>query len=83
MAYLRCPECRLTAHASAYFIHGDRCPRCMTEMEPADRFRDARDGRRGDRRDRRRAGRSGAPRLTSRALSTFYPAAPCRSFPDA
>ena len=41
MAYLRCPECRLTAHASAYFIHGDRCPRCMTEMEPADRFRDA------------------------------------------
>ena len=41
MAYLRCPECRLTAHASAYFIHGDRCPRCMTEMEPADHFRDA------------------------------------------
>jgi hypothetical protein len=41
MAYLRCPECRLTAHASAYFIHGDRCPRCLTEMEPADRFRDA------------------------------------------
>ena len=41
MAYLRCPDCRLTAHASAYFIHGDRCPRCLTLMEPADRFRDA------------------------------------------
>ncbi len=41
MAYLRCPDCRLTARASAYFVHGDRCPRCLTTMEPADRFRDA------------------------------------------
>ena len=40
MAYLRCPDCRLTAHASAYFVHGDRCPRCLTMMEPAERFRD-------------------------------------------
>ena len=41
MTYLRCPDCRLTARASAYFVHGDRCPRCLTVMEPADRFRDA------------------------------------------
>jgi hypothetical protein len=41
MAYLRCPDCRLTAHATAYYIHGDRCPRCLTLMEPAERFRDA------------------------------------------
>ena len=41
MAYLRCPDCRLTAHATAYYVHGDRCPRCLTVMEPADRFRDA------------------------------------------
>jgi hypothetical protein len=41
MAYLRCPDCRLTAHATAYFIQGDRCPRCLTIMEPAERFRDA------------------------------------------
>ena len=41
MTFLRCPDCRLTASASAYFVHGDRCPRCMTPMEPADRFRDA------------------------------------------
>ena len=41
MAYLRCPDCRLTAHATAYYVHGDRCPRCLTMMEPAERFRDA------------------------------------------
>jgi hypothetical protein len=41
MAYLRCPDCRLTVHATAYFMHGDRCPRCLTTMEPAERFRDA------------------------------------------
>ena len=41
MAFLRCPDCRLTARASAYFVHGDRCPRCMTMMEPVERFRDA------------------------------------------
>jgi hypothetical protein len=41
VAYLRCPECRLTAPATAYFLRGDQCPRCLTTMEPADRFRDA------------------------------------------
>ena len=41
MAYLRCPECRLTAPAAAYYLRGDQCPRCMTEMEPAERFRDS------------------------------------------
>jgi phage FluMu protein Com len=40
MTYLRCPECRLTAHATAYYLQGDRCPRCLTVMEPAERFRD-------------------------------------------
>jgi hypothetical protein len=40
MAYLRCPDCRLTARASAYFVHGDRCPRCLTQMEPVQHFRD-------------------------------------------
>ena len=41
MAYLRCPECRLTAPATAYYLRGDECPRCLTTMEPVDRFRDA------------------------------------------
>jgi len=41
MAYLRCPDCRLTARATAYYVHGDRCPRCLTVMEPVERFRDA------------------------------------------
>jgi hypothetical protein len=40
VAYLRCPECRLTAPATAYYLRGDQCPRCLTAMEPADRFRD-------------------------------------------
>jgi hypothetical protein len=40
MAYLRCPECRLTAPATAYYLRGDQCPRCLTPMEPAARFRD-------------------------------------------
>jgi hypothetical protein len=40
LAYLRCPECRLTAPATAYYLRGDQCPRCMTPMEPADRFRE-------------------------------------------
>jgi len=40
MAYLRCPDCRLTARATAYYVHGDRCPRCLTVMEPVERFRD-------------------------------------------
>jgi len=41
MAYLRCPDCRLTARATAYYVRGDRCPRCLTMMEPVQRFRDA------------------------------------------
>jgi len=41
MAYLRCPECRLTVPATAYYLRGDQCPRCLTAMEPAARFRDA------------------------------------------
>ena len=41
MAYLRCPDCRLTAPATAYYRRGDQCPRCLTTMEPADRFRDS------------------------------------------
>jgi hypothetical protein len=40
VAYLRCPECRLTAPATAYYLRGDQCPRCLTTMEPADKFRD-------------------------------------------
>ena len=38
---MRCPECRLTAPATAYYLRGDQCPRCMTPMESVDRFRDA------------------------------------------
>ena len=41
MPYLRCPECRLTASATAYYLRGDQCPRCLTAMEPVERFRDA------------------------------------------
>jgi phage FluMu protein Com len=41
VAYLRCPECKLTAPATAYYLRGDQCPRCLTAMEPAERFRDA------------------------------------------
>jgi hypothetical protein len=41
VAYLRCPECRLTAPATAYYLRGDVCPRCLTPMESVDRFRDA------------------------------------------
>ncbi len=32
MSYLQCPECRLTVPALAYYLRGDECPRCMTEM---------------------------------------------------
>ena len=39
MAYLQCPECRLTVPATAYYLRGDQCPRCLTGMEPRDRFR--------------------------------------------
>ncbi len=34
MAYLQCPECRLTVPARAYVMRGDECPRCRTAMEP-------------------------------------------------
>jgi hypothetical protein len=39
VSYLQCPECRLTVPASAYYLRGDTCPRCLTTMEPRDRFR--------------------------------------------
>jgi hypothetical protein len=38
MAFLQCPECRLTVPASAYYLRGDECPRCLTTMEPRERF---------------------------------------------
>jgi hypothetical protein len=39
VSYLQCPECRLTVPASAYYLRGDTCPRCLTTMEPRDRIR--------------------------------------------
>ncbi len=39
MAYMQCPECKLTVPATATYLRGDRCPRCSTTMEPRDRFR--------------------------------------------
>jgi hypothetical protein len=39
MAYMQCPECRLTVPATATYLRGDQCPRCLTTMEPRDRFR--------------------------------------------
>ncbi len=41
MPYLQCPECKLTVPAKAYYLRGDECPRCLTTMEPHDRFRRA------------------------------------------
>jgi hypothetical protein len=41
MAYMQCPECKLTAPATATYLRGDCCPRCMATMLPRDRFRDA------------------------------------------
>ena len=38
MRYLQCPECRLTVPAMAYYLRGDECPRCLTAMEPRERF---------------------------------------------
>jgi hypothetical protein len=29
----------LTVPAAAYYLRGDECPRCLTAMEPAERFR--------------------------------------------
>jgi hypothetical protein len=34
VAYLQCPECRLTVPAAAYYLRGDECPRCLTAMAP-------------------------------------------------
>ena len=39
MAYMQCPECKLTVPATATYLRGDQCPRCMTTMLPRDRFR--------------------------------------------
>jgi hypothetical protein len=41
MAYMQCPECKLTVPATATYLRGDQCPRCLTTMEPRDRFRPA------------------------------------------
>jgi hypothetical protein len=41
VSHLRCPECRLTVPAAAYYLRGDQCPRCMTSMEPYTRPRPA------------------------------------------
>jgi hypothetical protein len=41
MAYMQCPECKLTVPATATYLRGDQCPRCLTTMLPRDRFRDA------------------------------------------
>jgi hypothetical protein len=39
VSHLRCPECRLTVPAAAYYLRGDQCPRCMTSMLPYTRPR--------------------------------------------
>ncbi len=42
MSFLQCPECKLTVSATAYYhLRGDQCPRCLTAMEPRERFRSA------------------------------------------
>ena len=41
MAYMQCPECKLTVPAVATYLRGDQCPRCRTTMERRDRFRSA------------------------------------------
>jgi hypothetical protein len=41
MAYMQCPECKLTVPATATYLRGDQCPRCMTTMEPREQFRAA------------------------------------------
>jgi hypothetical protein len=41
MAYMQCPECKLTVPATATYLKSDQCPRCLTTMAPRDRFRDA------------------------------------------
>jgi hypothetical protein len=39
MAYMQCPECKLTVPATATYLRGDQCPRCLTTMQPRERFR--------------------------------------------
>jgi hypothetical protein len=39
MAYMQCPECKLTVPATATYLRGDQCPRCLTTMEPREQFR--------------------------------------------
>jgi hypothetical protein len=41
MAYMQCPDCKLTALATATYLQGDRCPRCLTTMQPRERLRTA------------------------------------------
>jgi hypothetical protein len=41
MAYMQCPDCKLTVPATATYLRGDQCPRCLTTMERRDRFRSA------------------------------------------
>jgi hypothetical protein len=41
MAYMQCPECKLTVPATATYLRGDQCPRCLTTMQPRERFRTA------------------------------------------
>ena len=41
MAYMQCPECKLTVPATATYLRGDQCPRCLTTMERRDTFRPA------------------------------------------
>jgi hypothetical protein len=43
MSYLQCPQCRLTVPASAYYLRGDECPRCLTGMEQHKGFERRRD----------------------------------------
>ena len=53
MAYMQCPECKLTVPATATYLRGDQCPRCLTTMEPRDRFRTPMVGARSSGRCRR------------------------------
>ena len=38
MAYMQCPECKLTVPATATYCAAINAP-CLTTMEPRDRFR--------------------------------------------
>ena len=62
MAFMQCPECKLTVPATATYLRGDVCPRCMTTMVPRDRFRASRPCR-----DARRRSRCPRPPATARS----------------